>query len=175
VITLVARIMYPKPLSEVRLEIELEGSPDAGCQLSQELAIVAEEDPQPPGDREDHLAVGDILEQLTLGPVDPQKLPLLMAARAQTPKLAREGDEKLVTTVRAAHPGDTLVEDAAVEIAVDRRLDAASPRVTRSSSVRSSSWFCRESSPAPPVSIPTRSASVFWWSASFSSAVSCST
>jgi hypothetical protein len=27
---------------------------------------------------------------------------------------------------RAAHPGDALVEDAAVEVAVDRRLDTAS-------------------------------------------------
>jgi hypothetical protein len=30
-----------------------------------------------------------------------------------------------VAAVRAADPGDALVEDAAVEIAVDRRLDAA--------------------------------------------------
>jgi hypothetical protein len=33
--------------------------------------------------------------------------------------------------VRAAHPGDALVEDAAVEVAVDRRLDAAAKVAVR--------------------------------------------
>ena len=32
---------------------------------------------------------------------------------------------KLVPAIRAAHPGDALVEDAAIEGAVDCRLDAA--------------------------------------------------
>ena len=100
---------------EVGREIELQGSPGTAGQLSQELAVVAKEDPQPLGDGEDHLAVGDVLEQLLLGPVRPQKLALLVAARAQAPELAGEGDQKLVPAVRAAHPGDALVEDAAVE------------------------------------------------------------
>ena len=69
--------------------------------------------------------MGDVLEQLLLGPVRPQKLALLMAARAQAPELAGEGDQKLVAAVRAAHPGDALVEDAAIEVTVDRRLDVA--------------------------------------------------
>ncbi len=112
--------------SKYAVEVELEGSPGAAGQLSQELAIVAEEDPQPLGDREDDLAVGNVFEQLLLGPVRPQKLALLVAARAQAPELAGEGDQELMPAVRAAHPGDALVEDAAVEVAVDRRLDAAS-------------------------------------------------
>ena len=45
--------------------------------------------------------------------------------RAQTPELAREGDEELVSTVWAAHTGDSVVEHAAIEIAVDRGQDAA--------------------------------------------------
>jgi len=45
--------------------------------------------------------------------------------RAQAPELAGEGDQKLVAAVRAAHPGDALVEDAAIEVTVDRRLDVA--------------------------------------------------
>ena len=49
----------------------------------------------------------------------PRKQP---GIRAQAPELAGEGDEELVPAIRAAHPGDALVEDAAVEIAVDRRL-----------------------------------------------------
>jgi hypothetical protein len=49
-----------------------------------------------------------------------------VAARAQTPELAGEGDQELVPAVRAADPGDALVEDAAIEVAVDCRLDAGS-------------------------------------------------
>ena len=44
---------------------------------------------------------------------------------AQTPELAREGDEELMPAVRASHSGDAVVEHAAIEIAVDRWLDAA--------------------------------------------------
>jgi len=76
-------------------------------------------------DGEDNLAVRDVLEQLLLGPIGPHQLALLVAARAQAPELAGEGDQELVAALRAAHPGDPQVEDAAVEIAVDRRLDAA--------------------------------------------------
>ena len=54
-----------------------------------------------------------------------QKLPLLMAAGAQPTKLAREGHEELLATIRAAYPRDAGVEEAAVEVAVDRRLNAA--------------------------------------------------
>jgi len=48
-----------------------------------------------------------------------------VAAWTQTPKLARESDEELVPAVRASHSGDAVVKDAAIEIAVDRWLDAA--------------------------------------------------
>ena len=67
----------------------------------------------------------NVFEQLLLGPLRPQKLALLVAARAQAPELAGEGDQELVPTVRTTHPGDALIEDAAIEIAVNRRLDAA--------------------------------------------------
>ena len=77
------------------------------------------------GDREHHLAVRDVFEQFPLGPIHPQKLALLVAAGAQAPELAGEGDEELVPAIRAAHPGDALVEEAAIEVAVDCRLDAA--------------------------------------------------
>jgi len=69
--------------------------------------------------------VRDILEQFLLSPVRPQKLALLVAARAQSPELAREGYEELVPAVGAAHTGDSVVNDAAIEIAVDRWPDAA--------------------------------------------------
>jgi len=67
----------------------------------------------------------NVFEQLPLGPVRPEKLALLVAAGTQAPELAREGDEELVPAIRAAHPSNALVEDAAIEVAVDCRLDAA--------------------------------------------------
>lgn len=69
--------------------------------------------------------MGDVFEQLLLGPLGPEQLTLLMAAWAQAPELAGEGDQELMAAVRAAHPGDTVVENPAVEVAVDRRLHAA--------------------------------------------------
>ena len=57
---------------EVAVEVEPQRSPGTAGQLSQELAVKSEKDPEPLGDGEDHLTVGDILEQLTLCPVHPQ-------------------------------------------------------------------------------------------------------
>jgi len=110
---------------EIVIEVEFEGSPGTTGELAQKLPVVAEEDPQALGHREDHLAVGNILEQLLVGPVRPQELALLVAAWTQTPKLAREGDEELMPAVQASHSGDAVVEHAAIEIAVDGWLDAA--------------------------------------------------
>ena len=110
---------------KVAVEVELQRPPGTSGQLSQELAVVAEEDSEPLRDGEDHLAMGDVFEQLLLGPSRPQQLTLLVAARAEPPELAGEGDQKLVSALRAAHPGDTLVEDAAIEVAMDCRFDAA--------------------------------------------------
>ena len=100
-------------------------SPGAARQLSWEQPVVAEEHSQPLGDGEDDLSVGDVLEHISLGPVRPQELALLLAAWTQTPKLAREIDEELMPAVRASHSGNAVVEHAAIEIAVDRWLDAA--------------------------------------------------
>ena len=48
-----------------------------------------------------------------------------VSGRAHSPKLAREGDEEIVPAVRTSHPSDAVLEDAAIEIAVDGWLDAA--------------------------------------------------
>ncbi|MGB5888398.1 MAG: hypothetical protein WBH75_00345 [Thermoanaerobaculia bacterium] len=108
-----------------RLEVELESSPGTGSELTQKLAVVAKEDPQPFGDGKDHLAVGDVFEQLLLGPGRPQQLPLLMTAWTKAAQLAGEGDQKLVPAVGTADAGQTLVEDPAVEIAIDGGLHTA--------------------------------------------------
>ncbi len=65
-----------------RQEVVPESVPSAARELSQELSVIAQEDPQPLGEGEDDLAVGDLLEQLMLSPVCPEKLPLLVAAGA---------------------------------------------------------------------------------------------
>ena len=51
-----------------------------------------------------------------------------MAAGAEAPELSGEAGQELVAALRAARPGDTVVDDAAVEVAVDRLLNAA-PKV----------------------------------------------
>ena len=47
-------------------------------QLAQQFSIVAEEDSQSFGDRENHLAVRDIFEQLFAGPMRPYELTLFV-------------------------------------------------------------------------------------------------
>ena len=65
---------------------------------------------------------------VTSAPVRSEKLALLMAAGAEASELAGEGDQELMATLRAAHPGDAVAENAAVEVAVDHWLNAA-PKV----------------------------------------------
>ena len=48
-----------------------------------------------------------------------------MAAWTKAPQLAGEGHQKLVPAIGAADAGDTLVEDAAVEVAMDREFHTA--------------------------------------------------
>jgi hypothetical protein len=110
---------------EGHIEVQPQGSPGTGSEFTEELSVVAEEDPQPLGDGEHHLAVVDVLEQLFLRPGRPQQVSLLMTAWAQGPQLAGEGHQKLVPAVGAADSRHTVVEDAAVEEAPDRGLHTA--------------------------------------------------
>ena len=48
-----------------------------------------------------------------------------MAAWTKAPQLAGEGHQKLMPAIGAADAGDTLVEDAAVEVAMDREFHTA--------------------------------------------------
>ena len=58
---------------EVRREVELQGPPGTGGELAEELSVVAQEHPEPLGDGEDRLAVGNVFEQLLLGPHRPKR------------------------------------------------------------------------------------------------------
>jgi len=69
--------------------------------------------------------MGVQVEQLLLGPMRPKQLALLMTARAQAPELAGEGDQELMAAIGTAHPGDAVVDDAPVEVAVECRLHTA--------------------------------------------------
>lgn len=58
----------------------------------------------------------------------PKSSARLAAHEGQNPRLwTREGDQMLGAAFGAAHPGEAAVEDAAVEEAEDRALDAAVP------------------------------------------------
>ena len=72
----IARAVAKLSAAEGRLEVEPEGSPGTGGELTQKLAVVAEEDSQPFGDSEDHLTVGGVLEKFLLCPGHPEQLPL---------------------------------------------------------------------------------------------------
>jgi len=65
------------------------------------------------------VAVGDGLEDFFTEPLPEFYHPLLMAGGAEVPAFAREGQEILVATIFAFNAGETIVEDAAIKIAID--------------------------------------------------------
>jgi hypothetical protein len=62
------------------------------------------------------------LEDLLTKPFTEFRHPLLMAGRTEVPSLTGEGQKVLVATVFAFDAGKTVVEDAAIKIAVDHLL-----------------------------------------------------
>ena len=50
--------------------------------------------------------------------------------RAQLPRLTREGEQVLLSAVRAPDPGESVLEKATVEIAPNLLVDEASPEST---------------------------------------------
>ncbi len=93
----------------------------AGAELAQELAVEAGVQPQAFGDGEDHLAVGDGKTDLFGHVHGGQQGAFLVAGGAGAALLAGKGHEHLVAALRAAHPGEALVQVAAGE----KRLDGA--------------------------------------------------
>ena len=77
------------------------------------------------------MAVGNGLEDFLTEPFAKFHHTLLMAGGAEVPAFAREGQEILVATIFAFNAGETVVEDAAIKIAVDRLLPLVMTRSVR--------------------------------------------
>ena len=88
------------------------------AQESEEPAVVEEEGPQSLGDGEDELAVWDGVEEFVLEPVGPDLEALGVTAGAEVARLAAEGNEELGLAALADDAGETVLEDAAVEEAL---------------------------------------------------------
>jgi hypothetical protein len=75
---------------------------------SGESLPAAEEGPQAPGKREDHVAMGDGVQDLLRDELAEGRLPLRMARGAQTALLAREGEQVLVPALGASNTSEAM-------------------------------------------------------------------
>ena len=72
-------------------------------------ALVLEEDPQPLGDGEDDLAMGNIQKERLPHPLAPFLKPFGMARRAESPGAAGEHEEPLLATIRTSYAGKSAL------------------------------------------------------------------
>ena len=105
------------------LEITGQGAKAAATELSQQPAVVFEEDAQHPGDGENDLAVGDIEEKRLPHPLAPLLEPLRMARGTEAAGAAGEHQEAFRVAVRTADAGKAAARVAAVEVALHDFLD----------------------------------------------------
>ena len=104
-------------------EKDLQGIPGTAAQLGEEFSIIKKVTPEDFGQAEDEVAVGDGLEDFFTEPFAKFHDTLLMAGGAEVPAFAREGQEILVATVFAFNAGETIVEDAAIEVTANDHFD----------------------------------------------------
>ncbi len=102
--------------------------PGRSTQLTQESALKSKINPQPLGNRENELPMWHRRAHLLAHPERRLQRPFLMAAGTQTTAPAGIGHEKLMRTIRATHPGKTLLQVAAFQELFDGRGDAQSPK-----------------------------------------------
>ena len=86
--------------------------------------------PEDFGYAEGEVAVRYGLEDLLTKPFTKFHHTFLMAGGAEVPAFAREGQEILVATIFAFNAGETIVEDAAIKIAVDHLLRISTEEAT---------------------------------------------
>ena len=79
------------------------------------------------GDHEDPLGVTDLLEHILRQQRRRRRRPLRRARRAQLPRLAREGEQELLSAIRAADPHEAVLIETAVEVPSDLLVDEAPP------------------------------------------------
>ncbi len=87
-----------------------------------EFSIIKKVTPENYGQAEGEVAVRYGLEDLLTKPFAKFHHSLLTAGGAEVTAFAREGQEILVATILAFNAGETIVEDAAIKIAIDHLL-----------------------------------------------------
>ncbi len=111
------------------LPINLDGGlPSGAGQLAEQTAVVAAVDPQPLGNREDELPMGNRGTDGVGDRLGGQQGALLMAAWTEATLLAGEGDEHLVAAVGATDAGEAEVQIAAAKESAGHVADDRTPR-----------------------------------------------
>jgi hypothetical protein len=108
------------------VEEALDHAVDESADLTEEVAVVAEEDAQYLGEREDHLPVGESKQEPLVHILAEQQGALLGAGRTQMEDLAAEGSKAVRFTFRigALNPRDSLRVVPAVQQASHGLRDA---------------------------------------------------
>jgi len=91
------------------LEVNRQGVDGTPAKIPQQPALVLEEDPQPLGDGEDDLAMGNIQKERLPHPLAPFLKPFGMARRAESPGAAGEHEEPLLATIRTSYAGKSAL------------------------------------------------------------------
>ena len=115
------------PLEDAAVDLD-HAFPGGAGQFAEQTAVVAAVDPQPFGDGEDKLPVGDAGADRVRDGVGRQERAFLMATGAQAALAAGEGDEHLVAAVRTADAREAEVQVAAMEELAGHRADDRAPR-----------------------------------------------
>jgi hypothetical protein len=103
-------------------ERHLQGIPCTAAQFGEDFSIIEEVAPENLWDAEGEVAVGDGLEDLLTKPLTEFHHSFLVAGGTEMAPCTREGQQILVAAVLAFDAGKTVVEDAAIKIAIDHRF-----------------------------------------------------
>ena len=114
------------PLEHLAVDLD-HAFPGGAGQFAEQTAVVTAVDPQPFGDREDELPVGDGRADRVGDGVGRQERALLVATGTQAALAAGEGDEHLVAAVRTADAREAEVQVAAAEEFAGHRADDRPP------------------------------------------------
>ena len=111
------------------LPIDLDSSPPSGTgQFAQQVAVVATENSEPLGDREDKLPMRNRNADGLADRFGGQQGALLMAVWTEAALLAGKGDEHFVSTIGTTDAGEAEVQIAAAEKSTGHIADDRSPR-----------------------------------------------
>jgi hypothetical protein len=105
------------------LEKHFQRLPCTSTQFGKESSVIEEVSPEDLWYAENEMPVRYGLEDFFTEPFPEFHHPFLMTRGAEVAALTREGQEILVAAVFASHPGEAVMEDAAIEVTVNNLFD----------------------------------------------------